>query len=136
MKKERARELLQSVDATTLGIIEQENHHQREEEVLFPTLESHDIVEPPSIMRMDHVEFRKRKQQLYHLAHNPEDYGPEELRRKAIELRSYLTRELEGHIFKEDNILYQIALQVLTPEEWEKIKKACDKIGYCCFTPV
>jgi len=116
-------------------LVEAENHHQREEEVLFPALESHDIVEPPSIMRMDHVEFRKRKQQLHQLAHNPEDYGPEELRRKVIELGGYLTRELEGHIFKEDNILYQIALQVLAPEEWEEIKKACDKIGYCCFTP-
>ena len=116
-------------------LVEAENHHQREEEVLFPALESHDIVEPPSIMRMDHVEFRKRKQELYQLAHNLEDYRSEELRQKIMELGSYLTRELESHIFKEDNILYQIALQVLTPEEWEKIKKACDKIGYCCFTP-
>jgi hypothetical protein len=23
----------------------------------------------------------------------------------------------------------------LTPEEWEKVKRECDKIGYCCFTP-
>lgn len=37
--------------------------------------------------------------------------------------------------FKEDNILYPIALQLLSPDEWEKVKKECDKIGYCCFTP-
>jgi hypothetical protein len=54
---------------------------------------------------------------------------------KVTELGEYIARELESHIFKEDNILYQIALQVLTPEDWEKVKKECDKIGYCCFTP-
>ena len=34
-----------------------------------------------------------------------------------------------------EDILYQIALQTLTPERWEKVKRECDKIGYCCFTP-
>ncbi len=116
-------------------LVEAENHHQREEEVLFPELEKHDIVEPPQIFRMDHVEFRERKQKLYQLAQNYQDYDFPEFKTKVIELGKYLTKELEGHIFKEDNILYQIALQVLSTEEWEKVKKECDKLGYCCFTP-
>lgn len=116
-------------------LVEAESHHQREEEVLFPQLEKHDIVEPPQIMKMDHVEFRKRKQDLYQMAHNSQDYDFPAFKTKVIELGEYLSKELESHIFKEDNILYQIALQVLTPEEWEKVKKDCDKIGYCCFTP-
>jgi len=115
-------------------LVEAESHHQREEEVLFPLLEKHDIAEPPKIMKMDHVEFRKRKQELYQMAHNSKDYAFPAFKAKVNELGQYLTKELESHIFKEDNILYQIALQVLTPEEWEKIKKECDKIGYCCFT--
>ncbi len=117
-------------------LVEAESHHQREEEVLFPELEKHDIVEPAAIMKMDHVEFRKRKQELYQLAHNSQDYDFPEFKAKVIELGKYLTKELESHIFKEDNILYQIALQVLSTEEWEKVKKECDKLGYCCFTPV
>jgi DUF438 domain-containing protein len=84
---------------------------------------------------MDHVEFRKRKQELYKLAQNPEDYGFMEFKEKCIELGEYLTRELESHIFKEDNIIYQIALQVLTDEDWKEAKREADKIGYCCFTP-
>ena len=116
-------------------LVEAESHHQREEEVLFPELERHDIVEPPQIFKLDHVEFRERKQKLYQLAQNYQDYNFPEFKTKVIELGKYLTRELEGHIFKEDNILYQIALQVLSPEEWEKVKKECDKLGYCCFTP-
>ena len=116
-------------------LVEAESHHQREEEVLFPKLEKHDIVEPPQIFRLDHVEFRKRKQELYQLAYNPRDYDFKKFKTKVIELGEYLAKELEGHIFKEDNILYQIALQVLSPEEWEEVKKECDKVGYCCFTP-
>jgi DUF438 domain-containing protein len=116
-------------------LVEAESHHQREEESLFPKLEKHDITEPAEVFRMDHVEFRKRKQELYKLAHNPEDYEFKGIKEKVIELGEYLTTELESHIFKEDNILYQIALQVLTDEEWEEAKRESDKIGYCCFTP-
>lgn len=116
-------------------LVEAENHHKREEEVLFPQMEKHDIVEPPEIMKLDHIEFRKRKQALYQRAHNSQDYGFPEFKAKVTELGEYLAKELESHIFKENNILYQIALQVLTPEEWDKVKRECDKLGYCCFTP-
>lgn len=116
-------------------LVEAESHYQREEEVLFPELEKHDIVEPPQIMKMDHEEFRKRKGELYQLSHRPREHDFDEFKARAIELGEYLNRELESHIFKENNILYQIALQVLSPEEWERIKKRCDELGYCCFTP-
>jgi uncharacterized protein (DUF2249 family) len=116
-------------------LVEAENHHQREEEVLFPMLEKHDIVEPPSIMKMDHVEFRTRKRELYNLANNYDTFEFDHFKSRVVELGDYLTRELASHIFKEDNILYQIALQVLTPEEWDQVRVGCDQIGYCCFTP-
>ncbi|MBI2831504.1 MAG: DUF438 domain-containing protein [Chloroflexi bacterium] len=116
-------------------LVEAESHHQREEEVLFPVLEAHDIVEPPSIMKMDHVEFRKRKKELYQLSHDSRDIEFPLFKARVTELGKYLTKELGSHIFKEDNILYQIALQVLNEEEWAEVKKGADKIGYCCFTP-
>jgi DUF438 domain-containing protein len=116
-------------------LVEAESHHQREEEALFPKLERHDIGEPARIMKMDHEEFRNRKRALYQLAQNPEDQDFREFKEKVLELGEYLTRELESHIFKEDNILYQIALQVLTDQEWQEAKREADKIGYCCFTP-
>ncbi len=116
-------------------LTEAESHHQREEEVLFPKLEQHDIAEPPSIMKMEHVEFRKRKKELYQLAHNARACDFNEFKEKVTEAGKYLSLELASHIFKEDNILYQIALQVLSPAEWEEVKKECDRVGYCCFTP-
>ncbi len=132
---EGMREDLEKLRDIAHHLVEAESHHQREEDVLFPKLEKHDIVEPTEIMKMDHDEFRKRKQALYKLAHNPEDYEFKDLRERGIELGEYLTRELESHIFKEDNILYQIALQVLSDEEWQEVKREADMIGYCCFSP-
>lgn len=116
-------------------LLEAESHHQREEDVLFPVLESHDVVEPPRIMKLDHAEFRKRKKELFEVAHHHEEYDFASFKDKVVSLGEYLVRELDGHIFREDNILYQIALQVLNPEEWEYVKEECDRIGYCCFTP-
>jgi uncharacterized protein (DUF2249 family)/hemerythrin-like domain-containing protein len=116
-------------------LVETEVHHQREEEALFPQIEKHDITEPPSIMKMDHVEFRKRKKELYQLAHKADQVDFTTFKQKVLAAGEFIAKELESHIFKEDNILYQIALQVLSSEEWDRVKNDCDKIGYCCFTP-
>lgn len=116
-------------------LVEAESHHQREEDALFPKLKQHDIIEPPDIMKMDHEELRKRKKELDEFAHNPKRYGFDEFKAKVRELGEYLVKNLESHIFKEDNILYQIALQVLSDDEWKEVKKEFDKIGYCFFTP-
>jgi len=116
-------------------LVEAENHHLREEEVLFPALERHGVVEPPSIMKLDHVEFRQRKHELHQVAALGSKLPFEEFKSRVLEAGNFLTQELASHIFKEDNILYQIALQVLSAQEWEEIKVGCDKIGYCCFTP-
>ena len=116
-------------------LVEAESHHQREEEALFPKLEAYDISEPTEIMKLDHVEFRKRKQALYQLSNNPEDYQFDVFKKRCLELGNYLIEELENHIFKEDNIIYQIALQTLSEKEWQVVKRECNKIGYCCFTP-
>jgi DUF438 domain-containing protein len=116
-------------------LVEAESHHQREEEALFPRLEAHNIAEPGAIMKMDHEELRKRKQLLLQLSHNHEQYSFDTFKKQCLELGEYLIHELENHIFKEDNIIYQIALQTLSKEEWQRVKKECDRIGYCCFTP-
>ncbi|MCM8804494.1 MAG: DUF438 domain-containing protein [Candidatus Omnitrophica bacterium] len=133
---ESIKEDLEKLKDITKNLVEAESHHQREEDVLFPKLEKHNIVEPPNIMKMDHIEFKKCKQELYKIAHNVDKYSFDEFKSKVIELGTYLISQLNSHIFKEDNILYQIALEVLTDEEWEEVKKECDKIGYCCFTPI
>lgn len=119
----------------TSHLVEAENHHQREEEALFPKLEKHGITEPSHIMKLDHDEFRKRKRALYQLVSMYDEHEFGDFKKKFVDDGGYIAQEFENHIIKEDNILYQIALQVLTPQEWDEVKSKCDEIGYCCFTP-
>jgi DUF438 domain-containing protein len=116
-------------------LIEAESHHRREEEALFPALEAHGVEQPPHVMRMDHVILRRKKHDLYNLVERPERTEFKELQTRVRELSTFLHTHLGNHIAKEDNILYRMSLQILTEDEWDQVKRKCDEIGYCCFTP-
>lgn len=118
-------------------LIEADKHHQREEEVLFPELEKLGIKEPPEIMREEHKDLKAKKASLNKIAIKAEKNSIEFLDfiKEVKEVAGYLIKELPSHIYKEDNVLYPMAIQVIPKNEWETIKKKCDEIGYCCFTP-
>ncbi len=116
-------------------LVEADKHHEREEDVLFPALKEHGVVEPPEIMKEEHDEMRPRKKELLEVAKNWESFDYEEFVEKVRELGDYIVEELPKHIYKEDNVLYPLALQTVPEELWNEIKRRCDEIGYCCFTP-
>jgi DUF438 domain-containing protein len=112
-------------------LVETEKHHEREENALFPRMEEKGITGPTRIMRMEHDELRPEKKRLLELSKEPEKNKEE-----IIVIINLLSAKLRDHIFKENNILYPAALQAIkNKEEWNRIKIACDEIGYCCFTP-
>lgn len=121
-------------------LMEAERHHKREEDALFPELEKRGITGPPRIMRLEHDELRKRKKRLAELAgrilEQPSLLGDGHVRRELDDIVKYILFNLRDHIFKENNILYPSALDAITEQEvWLEIKRKCDEIGYCCFTP-
>lgn len=116
-------------------LLDTESHHQREEEVLFPRLERHGVTGPPQIMRLEHHELRAKKRILAELVEQAGSASFAEFARQLSETGNYLSSELGGHIFKEDNILYPTALETLEPQEWSKVLQEFERIGYCSFTP-
>lgn len=117
-------------------LVEAEPHHQREEEVLFPELEKRGVTGPPHIMRMEHQDLRRYKGDLKSLAQSAGDMNFAEFKRRLDAVARPLVPTLRDHIFKENNILYPTAVQVIGDAQvWERMKEECDKIGYCCFTP-
>lgn len=42
---------------------------------------------------------------------------------------------MKDHIYKENNILYLAAVEVIQDEEWEEVREESGKISYCPFTP-
>lgn len=128
----RERETLQHI---AQHLLEADKHHQREEEALFPPLQEHGVTEPPAIMLLEHEELKARKKRLLELSRDEGSVPSPEWQKELKEAGDYLVKELPSHIYKEDNILYPLALQTLSAEEWAVVKERCDRIGYCCFTP-
>lgn len=117
-------------------LVEAELHHQREEEVLFPELEKRGVFGPPHIMRMEHEDLRRQKKELKELAETVDEMGFDVFKEKVEPVAKFIVFTLRDHIFKENNILYPTALQVIQEDLiWDNMKLECDKIGYCCFTP-
>ncbi len=117
--------------------VEAENHHKREEDVLFPAIESKGVQGPTEVMRMEHTELRKTKKELEKTAESAEKMKHGDFVEKLRESGGFIVSVLRDHIYKENNILYNIAREVITDtNEWKNIRKRFDKIGYCCFSPV
>ena len=110
-----------------------EKHYLREENVLFPILEKHGITEPPAIMWTEHNQIRDKKKQLRHLI---EDYSAvefQDFKGQLAEIAGSLRNLFSNHFFKENNILFPAALQVITDYEWKEIRMEFDEIGYCLY---
>ena len=115
--------------------LETEKHHQREEEGIFPRLVAHGVIEPPEIFKEDHAEFKAKKKDLNEISMNTGNKDFKEFLRLVTPIIEFLTKNLEEHIYKEDNILYPMSLQTLDKAEWKDVRKKFDIIGYCCFAP-
>ncbi|MCU0914716.1 MAG: DUF438 domain-containing protein [Planctomycetes bacterium] len=117
-------------------LAETERHHQREEEVLFPELEKRGMYGPPMVMREEHNQLRPRKRQLKELVETVDRQDFATFKRHLAALTGFIVPTLRDHIYKENNILYPAALQVIDDESvWQRLHQECDTIGYCCFTP-
>jgi len=115
--------------------LDTEKHYLREENVLFPVMEKHGITEPPAVMWMEHTKLREQKKKFHKLITDYDKMSFQDFKGQLCEVAGSLYEILSSHIFKENNILFPTALQVVTEQEWKDAWKEFDEIGYCCFTP-
>ncbi|MFB0516815.1 MAG: hemerythrin domain-containing protein, partial [Candidatus Neomarinimicrobiota bacterium] len=118
-------------------LLDADNHHLREEEVVCLELERRGISGPPEVMRQEHKLLRPMKERLLNLA----DEGPVKktfatLQAEIDETTDRIISNIVLHIQKENNVLYPLALEKIDdPVVWDKMREQCDRIGYCSFTP-
>ncbi len=105
-----------------------ESHYTREENVLFPYLEKHGITEPPAVMWMEHDQIRAIKKAIKGALERGEEA-------RMVELSQGLLEAMMSHFYKENNILFPTAMEVIGEGEWRDIRAEFDGIGYCCITP-
>lgn len=107
-----------------------DKHYSRKENLLFPFLEKYGIFGPTKVMwGVDdaiRASIKDVKRRLIEYNGN---------KREVLMALRLVIREVTEMIFKEENILFPMALQKLTEDEWLKIAKESDEIGYCLTAP-
>ena len=109
-----------------------EAYFSKEENVLFPYLERHGLVQPPAIMWKEHDEVRNLRKKMKIEYENLKNGDPNKVNELAIAIGELFT----NHIYKEHKILFPSALKLLSNNEWESIRVEFDEIGYFSFEPM
>ncbi|MDQ7092305.1 DUF438 domain-containing protein [Desulfosporosinus sp. PR] len=101
-----------------------DKHYSRKENLLFPYLEKYGITAPPKVMWGVDDEIRDAIKALKTLLSS--DGIKDEVMGKAQEL----VNRVQEMIFKEENILFPMALETLTEDEWLNIAEESEEIGF------
>ncbi len=103
-------------------------HYTREEMLLFPYLERRGITAVPSTLWRKHDECRAKIKLLLNSINQNDIKKIEERAREA-------SKALADMVFRENNILYPTAKEILSEGEWAAIKQQDDEIGYYKIKP-
>lgn len=107
-------------------LLDIEKHYSRKENLIFPYLEKYGIFGPTTNMwRIDDFIRDAIKDCRQKLANYHGD------QQAVIAVLNYVIQEVKGMIYKEENILFPMAINNFTEDEWVKIAHESDEIGFC-----
>lgn len=107
-----------------------DKHYSRKENLVFPFLEKYGVTAPPKVMwgvdddiramikdiKLDLTSYKGNKDEI-------------------IEKINAATKEIKEMIFKEESILFPMALETLTEDEWISIYHDSEQIGFTIVPP-
>ncbi|MCR8980849.1 DUF438 domain-containing protein [Brevibacillus laterosporus] len=111
-------------------LLDIDKHYSRKENLLFPYLEKYGIYGPTKVMWGVDDGIRSAIKDVKQKLTN---YSGD--KKEALDGIAFVISEVNEMIFKEENILFPMALQTLTEDEWVKIAHESDEIGYCLTGP-
>jgi len=103
-------------------------HYLRKENQLFPVLETHEITGPSEVMWAIHDDIRQTLK--YARAQVSELQVP-----LVYGTIKYLLQSIVDMIYKEEHILFPMAVEMLSDEDWFKVRKGEEEIGYAWVKP-
>ncbi|NPU97732.1 MAG: DUF438 domain-containing protein [Candidatus Omnitrophica bacterium] len=111
-----------------------EKHYLRKRRLLYPVLETKNITCPTQVMQAKDAEILASLTAMHDkLAEDPSLGG------NGKTFVSWVAepalKAVEEMIYKEDNILFPIAHETLTGEEWDKIRLDSPRFGWCLTEP-
>ena len=115
-------------------LMDVEKHYRRKENLLFSCLERHGITGPPKVMWGKDDEVRALLKQLGE-ALAVEGATAAEWRVVLAAIAVPALAAIEEMIVKEEKILFPMALQTLTEDEWAEVWRQAPEYGYCLVEP-
>lgn len=100
-------------------------HNQNEEDALFPAMEAKTgSGGPVAVMKSEHLQLWSALDKLEtELTDLLNDTASQQRIARVAELSAFIHDLLRNHIFKEDNILYPMAREILTQEEIAEVSR-------------
>jgi uncharacterized protein len=100
-----------------------DNHYKRKENQLFPLLERHGVTGPSQVMWGVHDQIRGE----WKAARQAAELGDVAVFVAAVPA---LARDLVEMVYKEEKILFPMAMEKLDEQEWAEEKRGEDELGY------
>lgn len=137
-KKEKdadAGDLLRSLHQEFNLLMDIEKHYLKKENLLFPYLEKHEVTGPPMVMWGKHDEVRTFLKSCFPLFENEHEATAEVVTGFIDLMLEPTVKAIEEMIYKEENILFPMCIDLLNEIEWYEIVSQFDEIGYCLYSP-
>lgn len=117
-----------SLQKLTAALRKIDLHYLRKENQLFPLLEQHEVSGPSQVMWGLHDDIRSTlKKGISSLEARESQKAPAALREAIQAIRDM--------IYKEEHILYPLALETLSDTDWARVKEGEEEIGYAWIEP-
>jgi len=111
-----------------------DKHYKRKEYLVFPFLEKQGITGPPKVMWGKHDEIRELIKGSIEVLQT-ENLTREDLLGASDIILLPAVKGVNEMIPKEEEILFPMALDKLTENDWYEISKQSLEIGYCIYDP-
>lgn len=98
-------------------------HYVRKENQLFPILERHGIEAPPKVMWEVHDDTRANHREV------EKQFASDDRKQTIIAIREF-AKSVDDMIIKEDMILFPMAIERFSDEDWARARLGDDEIGY------
>ncbi len=130
LKVEEDIELLDQLITDFQRLLEIDKHYARKENLIFPYLEKYGITAPPKVMWGVDDEIRTGVKECIKMI--PDYFGNKAGFQSTA---GEVINKVNEMVFKEENILFPMALDTLSEDEWMKIAEESDEIGYFLIQP-
>jgi len=112
-----------------------DKHYRRKENLLFPFLEAKGVTGPPTVMWGKHDETRASLKNAIEVLQNSTGATATEMADIIEIVLAPASKSITDMIMKEDEILFPMAMDELSDQEWYEVLQQTNEIGYCLFDP-